>query len=376
MPAFAEVATLAEVTTKDTEHTKNDTWEGYSSRDFGLDAIATGPSLRPRKPALVLSVLLVVAATLGAAQFGGAFSTLSAKPFGAFLTKALPFAEPSASAFGTSGGVLLRFAMPGEQIQYPLDVHGDPSGLQYEWIRLGETVPTGAPRALIGADVRVPMKAGFYRLALVRGDQIRTVDGLTLAVLVPFKEKEGTMLNGYKIGTYLAERIGGKQDPPRGFLEITERDVDLPISKHLKVGDFLNHDSQEMWPRYAAVSPRLLDKLELVITEIKRWHGSASELNLALDVHSGFRSPSHNSRIARAARDSQHQYGDAADLALDANGDGQYTSMDSRMVGLAVEIVELKHPELVGGLGVYTSGHARTTYVHIDARGTRARWRG
>jgi hypothetical protein len=46
------------------------------------------------------------------------------------------------------------------------------------------------------------------------------------------------------------------------------------------------------------------------------------------------------------------------------------------MVGLAVEIVELKHPNLVGGLGIYTSGHTRTTYVHIDARGKRARWRG
>ena len=184
------------------------------------------------------------------------------------------------------------------------------------------------------------------------------------------------MLNGYKIGTYLAEKISGKQEPPRGFLEITEHDVDLPITRHLKVGDFLSHDNQETWPRYAAVSPRLLDKLELVIAEITRWHGSETPISLALDVHSGFRAPAHNSRIARAARDSQHQYGDAADVAMDANGDGKYTAMDSRMVGLAVEIVELKHPELVGGLGVYTSGHARTTYVHIDARGTRARWRG
>jgi uncharacterized protein YcbK (DUF882 family) len=220
------------------------------------------------------------------------------------------------------------------------------------------------------------VKAGFYRLALVRGDQTRTVDGLTLAVLVPFKEKEGKMLNGYRIGTYLAEKIGGNQLPPEGFLEINEHDVDLPISKHLRVGDFLSHDGQQTWPRYAAVSPRLLDKLELVISEITRWYGSSTPVSLEMDVHSGFRAPDHNRRIARAARDSQHQYGDAADVAIDANGDGKYTSYDSRLVGLAVEIVELKHPELVGGLGIYTSGHARTSYVHIDARGTRARWRG
>ena len=331
---------------------------------------------RRSKPATFVTILLIVAASLGAIQFRSSISPFAVKPFGKFLSEALPIAVPSSTAFGTSGGVLLRFALPGERIRYPLDVHGDPTSLEYDWVRLGETVASGRPSPLIGADVKAPYKPGFYRLALVRGDQLRIIDGLTLAVLVPFKEKEGTMLNGYRIGTYLAEKLAGNQDPPAGFLEITERDVNLPISKHLRVGDFLTHDNQQTWPRYAAVSPRLLDKLELVISEIMRWHGSAAPRSLALDVHSGFRSPEHNSRIRRAARDSQHQYGDAADLILDANGDGKLTSLDSRLVGLAVEIVELKHPELVGGLGVYTSGHARTTYVHIDARGKRARWRG
>jgi uncharacterized protein YcbK (DUF882 family) len=331
---------------------------------------------RHRKPAMLATVLLVAAATLGAFQFRTSISPFAVKPFGTFLSHTLPAVEPSASAFGESGGVLMRFAMPGAEIQYPLDVHGDPVALQYEWVRLGETIAAGAARPLLGADVLAPVKAGFYRLCLVRGDNRRTVDGLTLAVLVPFKEKEGTMLNGYRIGTYLAEKIAGKQDPPEGFLEITEHDVGLPISKHLKVGDFLSHDDQQTWPRYAAVSPRLLDKLELVVAEITRWYGSETPVSLVLDVHSGFRSPVHNSRIARAARDSQHQYGDAADVIIDANGDGKYTALDSRLVGLAVEIVELKHPDLVGGLGIYTSGHMRSTYVHIDARGTRARWRG
>jgi hypothetical protein len=330
---------------------------------------------RPRT-SLVVTILLLIGATIGAFQFRDSISPFAVKPFGTYLAKKLPFAEPSATAFGSSGGVMMRFAMPASEIEYPLDVHGDPAGLRYEWIRLGETVPTEATRPLAGATVRVPSKAGFYRLALANGEQQRIVEGLTVAVLVPFKEKEGSMLNGYRIGTYLAEKIEGKQSPPEGFLEVSEHDVDLPVSKHLKVGDFLTHDGQETWPRYAAVSPRLLDKLELVVSEITRWYGTNAPLTLALDVHSGFRAPAHNSHIARAARDSQHQYGDAADIIMDANGDGKYTALDSRMVGLAVEIVELKHPELVGGLGIYTSGHARTTYVHIDARGTRVRWRG
>lgn len=315
-------------------------------------------------------------ATVGALQFKPPTSFVS-RPFGSFLNRALPFAAPSASAFGQSGGVLLKFAMPAQRIEYPLDVHGDPTALAYSWVRVGDTALAQTAKPLAGAQVEAPSSPGFYQLALVRGRKRQTVEGLTIAVLVPFKQKEGVMLNGYRIGTYLAESISGKQQPPEGFLEITPRDVNLQISKHLKVGDFLNHDAQDTWPRYTAVSPRLLDKLELVIAELARWHGGTSdEVQMALNVRSGFRAPDHNRRVARAAKDSQHQYGDAADVAIDANGDGKYTSVDSRMVGLAVEIVELKHPDLVGGLGIYTSGHTRTTYVHIDARGKRARWRG
>ena len=107
-----------------------------------------------------------------------------------------------------------------------------------------------------------------------------------------------------------------------------------------------------------------------------RFGGEKAVADIEIDVHSGFRSPERNRRVRRAASDSQHQYGDAADVAIDANGDGKITAIDTRMVGLAVEIVELKHPDLVGGLGIYTSGHASTNYVHIDVRGKRARWRG
>ena len=349
---------------------------GLSFTDRQL-ALPDETSYRHKRPALIVTLALFFSASVGALQFVRPLPGFATKPFGTFLSRSLPTASPSATAFGASGGVLLKFAMPGQSVEYPLDVHGDPTALAYSWVKVGDTATAEMARPLVGARVQAPTRAGFYRLALVRDDDRRIVNGLTVAVLVPFKEKEGAMLNGYRIGTYLAEKISGKQEPPIGFLEISEGDVDLPISKHLRVGDFLTHDSQETWPRYAAVSPRLLDKLELVISELARWHGGTTDdVKLALDVHSGFRAPDHNRRVRRAARDSQHQYGDAADVAIDANGDGKYTAIDSRMVGLAVEIVELKHPALVGGLGIYTSGHARTTYVHIDARGKRARWRG
>lgn len=325
------------------------------------------------QPRRLVTLVVFLVAAIGAVQF--ATPVMERRPFAMFLAKPIPQAEPSADAFGTSGEVLLKFSMPGREVGYPLAVHGDPAMLSYEWIRLGSEKASTAARPLRGDKVVSPTAAGFYRLRLVRGDVRRMVDGLTLAVLVPFDRKEGGMLNGYRIGTYLGERLSGRRTPPEGFLEISQADLNLQITKHLKVSDFLTHDSQDVWPKYAAVSPRLLDKLELVIAEISSWRGSDVPVTLDMAVQSGFRSPDHNRRVRRAARDSQHQYGDAADVTLDANGDGRISVIDSKMVGLAVEIVELKHPELVGGLGMYTSRRSGS-YVHIDARGQRVRWRG
>ena len=66
---------------------------------------------------------------------------------------------------------------------------------------------------------------------------------------------------------------------------------------------------------------------------------------------------------------------DAQDV-VDANGNGKIDRTDHRLVVAAVEAVERSHPDLVGGLGIYTSRRYSTPYVHIDARGKRSRWRG
>jgi len=95
-------------------------------------------------------------------------------------------AEPSASAFGLSGEVKLAFALPAEEISYPLDVHGDPTALQYAWIRNGDSALATAAQPLTGDKVSAPAKAGFYRLTLLKSGQQREVQGLTLAVPVPF----------------------------------------------------------------------------------------------------------------------------------------------------------------------------------------------
>jgi uncharacterized protein YcbK (DUF882 family) len=210
-----------------------------------------------------------------------------------------------------------------------------------------------------------------------RGAEREIMTEPIVAVLMPFQRKVGGMLNGYRIGTYLAERLSVRDaDHPEGFLEVGPDHVELSVSTHLTVGDFITHDSQEqVWPKYVAINPRLLDKLELVIAEVQRRRGRVRVLDLALGVHSGFRTPWHNARVPRAAGDSRHQYGDAADVVMDANGDGRITAMDGILVANAVERVEYQHPDLAGGLGLYTGRQFRTPYVHIDTRGEPARWR-
>ena len=288
----------------------------------------------------------------------------------------LPDARPSANAFGSSGEVRVQLALPGQTVEYPLEVTGDPTALGYQWVRMSDSIPADSVRLLGGSTVVAPPQPGFYQLSLVRGAERRVGDELTLAVLVPFAQKLGGQLNGYRIGTYVAEKLGArKSERPAGFVEVRSANADMPLTKHFKLSDFISHDNQDTWPRYAAISPKLLDKLELVMAQLARQRGDSSRVGLSVSVHSGFRTPSWN-LINRFAGDSRHQYGDAADVAIDANGDGRFTLADSKLVALAVEAVERDYPELVGGLGLYSGPKYRTPYVHIDARGTRARWRG
>jgi hypothetical protein len=345
----------------------------------GTRDTAANPSRRtsrgPNRPRASLASLAVFGtAALGVVQFYQPAHSLETRPFAeiARTTMTIPVVTPAAGAFGKSGEVKVRFAMPGETVAYPVEVQGDRAALSYEWVRLGDQVTVGSPRPFAGDDVVVPPTPGFYRLAVVGGGERQLVDGPTLGVLVPFSQKVGAMLNGYRIGTYVAERLGiGAADHPEGFIEVAQHDVDLPITRHLRLADFITHDNQDVWPRYTAVSPRLLDKLELVIAEIANERGDTSHVAVKVDVHSGFRTPAYNRRVPGAARDSRHQYGDAADVAIDANGDGRITHADTRIIVRAVNVVEQDHPELVGGLGLY-----REPYVHIDARGFRKRWRG
>jgi uncharacterized protein YcbK (DUF882 family) len=301
-------------------------------------------------------------------------ANIGAVPF-ASAAVMVPPVRAAMSAFGRSGDVRIRFALPGEPVEYPLEVGGDPKSLGYSWVRLDDSVTVDSVRPLQGERLVAPPEPGFYQLAVLRDGVRRIIEDLTVTVLVPFEEKRGPILDGYTIGTFAGERRGAATDRPEGFVRIDEATAELPVSEHLRVGDFLTRDNQQVWPRYVAIDPRVLDKLELVLDAIRELRGDSTGVEIELDVHSGFRTPFYNSRN-RFASDSRHTHGDAIDVAIDANGDGRITRSDTRLVAEAVEHIERRHPDLVGGMGIYASGKYRQAFVHIDARGSRARWRG
>jgi uncharacterized protein YcbK (DUF882 family) len=184
----------------------------------------------------------------------------------------------------------------------------------------------------------------------------------------------------YRIGNWPAE--GRNRDLPDGFIEVTRENQDTHLSEHFRLRDFLTKDQANVWPKYLVIREALIDKLELVIDDLNV-RGYAVR---RVKVLSGFRTPQYNAQgVGRGgrARDSRHQYGDAADIFIDndgddrmddLNGDGRSDTRDIRVVIESVERVERAHPELTGGVGLYRSTSAHGPFVHVDARGARARW--
>ena len=330
----------------------------------------------PRRSDLPSSLLRM--AMVGAAMLGlGAlaivyppdllFGTSSPRDLGAGKRtfRALP------SAFGESGEVRLQVRLPGEQFEFPLDATTNDSLPPLQWVRVEDTTVVTLAQSSIGTTVSAPARAGFYRLAITRRNGQRYLDSVIVAVMVPFSSKIKSSINGYRIGTYKGERAPGDATaPPRGFIEVHENMADLAVSTHLRMSDFITHDGQQSWPRYVALDPRILDKVELVL----RYLGSR-ERDVSLSVHSGYRTPFHNRRVPRAASDSRHQYGDAVDLAIDVDEDGRITYLDALAVSRFIDLVERDFPRLVGGTGLY-GNRGTSPYVHMDVRGERKRWRG
>jgi hypothetical protein len=226
----------------------------------------------------------------------------------------------------------------------------------------------------------LPCTAAF--LLLLHTTLAQAFPGLTLQ---PLSSLHSGSLERYHVGHWPADRRAASNPSyaaPGGFIEVTPDNAQTPVSKHFCLRDFLTHDQAAVWPKVLVLQPRLVDKLELVGDELQR-----RGLPDALHVMSGFRTPQYNAlgvgRKGGRAGDSRHMYGDASDVFVDSDGDGRMDDLngdghvdvqDAKVLFAAAEAVEAAHPELVGGLSAYRATSAHGPFVHIDARGFKARW--
>ncbi|HEV7586590.1 MAG TPA: hypothetical protein VGO40_00575 [Longimicrobium sp.] len=293
----------------------------------------------------------------------------------AFLTDGMvrAFASDFAREAGmASGAVRVKVLRPGER----LDVPGVPAGASVE------LKPSEGGQSVAAGEASNP---GIWNVVLKMADAIRPAMGVSVITLVPLSAKKSGRIGGYSIGSWPYEGGGAPKpiyEPPAGLVKVTPENMNLYVSEHVQLRDFLTKGQEGVWPKYVALQPKVLDKVELTIQELKRSGHPVKDIF----VVSGFRTPSYNvdggDPSGRAAL-SRHMYGDAMDIAVDndgdgrmddLNGDGRVTVEDARVLGEAADRVEQAHPELVGGIGIYAPTGAHSGFVHIDTRGYRARW--
>ena len=218
------------------------------------------------------------------------------------------------------------------------------------------------------------------------GAALKPVTDFSVITVRPFSEKQRGRIGLYYIGSWPGEkgRVRRGYTIPSGFIEVTRGNQDVYVSEHFRLRDFLTHDQGDVWPKYIVLELKLVDKLELVLSDLQA-HGYNPG---GVVVMSGFRTPQYNvaggNPAGRAAL-SRHMYGDAADIFLDndrngvmddLNHDRRVNIRDSQVILAAVDRVEREHPELAGGAGVYVASSGHGPFIHIDTRGFRARWVG
>jgi hypothetical protein len=344
---------------------------------------------------LIIGIAIVPLVSAGPAPAAPAgHETPSADTVGRALAPAAPGGPAErvlavslgSAVFGRSGALQTLVVAPGAPVNLKLDWDAPASvGVRYRWRPVLGTAGDGAGGALEASDVaRAPLLPGVYELELHDGGAARDFgEDIRLLVKVPFERKRNGRIGAYHMGTWPTEGKG-RQDayvPPAGFIEVTEENQSLALSRHFRVREFLTKDQEAVWPKYVAIDTRLVDKLELVLLELRAMGIRADRMV----VMSGFRTPQYNRhRLGNPPSSlSRHQFGDAADVWVDnegdwhmsdLNGDGRRDIDDARVMLRAVERVERRYPELVGGAGLYRANRARGPFIHIDVRGVPARW--
>jgi len=269
--------------------------------------------------------------------------------------------------------VFAVYVMPGETLD--IRVRGDAG--KNATLTTGERVASAATGAFRWTVRATP---GVEELVVASGDErIR----LNVFAMHPASGARDGQLNGFRIGQYPATPLRGDPIylPPKGYVELNEQTASLELSPHFRLSQFPSKQAPDAYPKFLVLRETLLLKLELLLEDVNR-RGIAAE---TLTVMSGYRTPYYNAAIGNVQY-SRHVYGGAADIYIDVspvddvmddlNGDGKSNYVDAQVLyGWANALFrQPQNSHLAGGLGVYERNPAHGPFLHMDARGQRARW--
>ncbi len=253
----------------------------------------------------------------------------------------------------------------------------------------GDYAATTASGVLVQQGLRqwkwtAPERPGTY-LITVEGPGKKDAIAVHAFVMVPAAGMKNGMLNGYHIGTYPAKPLKGNPMylPPPGFIEVTKENAGTKVSPHFTLEQFLcKEDTSKQYPKYIVLQERLPLKLEAVLERVNELGFTVGTLH----VMSGYRTPFYNHAIGDVLY-SMHQWGSAADIYVDPlkadrmedlNRDGRVDMQDSKFLYDRIEqlLEEPANRRFQGGMGFYPATKAHPPFVHVDVRGTAARWAG
>lgn len=201
------------------------------------------------------------------------------------------------------------------------------------------------------------------------------------AVIVPVSgsRMRTTTLNSYPMGFFGGTEAVTRRNIPERFIELNGSTIGTRLSTHFTISDFLCTIRGD-WPQYMALDLQLVQKLEALLALVKTHYPEARDIHII----SGFRTPAYNAAIGNETDTSLHLYGKAADFWIEgwpANNlmddvdrnkridvyDGEY------LIGL-VRALEARGEVAAGGASAYRWTESHGPYVHVDTRGSAARW--
>lgn len=305
--------------------------------------------------------------------FGGVFP-LAASPSIVQTTDSDPPFTVRFGDYTISASIMAVTVMPGETV--PVSVEGDEASSSYRIEAPADTTtwsPDAAPWSFTA-----PETPGLHPLVVQNEDDASIQ--LQVFVLEPW-DHDGTHLDGYRIGRYESEPRRGLEtyERPEGFIRVTEETRTAQVAPNFRLEQFLCKQTDAL-PQFVLLHTHLLQLLEDVLATVREQGHDIPTLY----IMSGFRTPHYNRSIGNTSTYSRHLYGDAADIFVDATGNGRMddltdtgrvTEADAELLADIVDTVKADNGEAyVGGLGVYGPAPHRGPFVHVDLRGHRVRW--